>query len=644
MTTTPDAIKRYLALGWSVVPLVARTKEPPAGFGWGDYVLCRPEVYEWRNWWQRWPGCNIAVVLGGCETPLGTQLVCVDTDTAEAEAWVAAQVDLPATPTATTAKGRHRYYLAPAGLPHYRGSEGRPEVRAGEHYMVLPPSTHPSGVQYAWEDGLAPFNLQPAELPAWGCNLMRGDQPPAEGNARPTAARVRATYGQSALAREVGELTTALAGGRNDALNAAAFSLGQLVAGGELQEAEVVEALLRACQGNGLLRDDGERACRRTIDSGLSRGKLSPRSGSAPQRPAAPARDAQPLPETLPAGIPDLPVDPGDAAETQAAQAVNGIRVAQTAPQAPRRLEEIADRLIAAQDAYAARPRVIAGLRTGFPTLDRHFLGFANHRVIIVHGPSGYGKTTFAKHCIFATGLASLIDGSADALGVYLLEGNARDLLSSYLGYRGEVPWRLRSPGGSEHMTEEWAEVIRACTEEFRALPLHVEDREEFRDLGRLESSIRALAEQQRLSGIVIDHAQEIIAAGVQEGHQTLNCVAERCRNIAEDLGLPVLLLSQTKLVDGEFRPEYSARLQQKATLSFVVTRGGVGQKREQAVLSNVTRVICDKARCDEGPSLPLTLYGNRDTGRLHETPQADQLEGQPQEQEREEVFEWPNN
>lgn len=646
MNHIAQAVRGYLDLGWSVIPLQPGTKTPPVGFEWAQFAVYRPEREEWRGWWQQWPGCNIAVVLGGCEVELGQQLVCVDTDSAEAEAWVAAQADLPDTPTAQTAKGLHRYYLAPGGLQHYGGKPGElPEIRAGGHYMVLPPSTHPSGAVYRWLDGLAPECVAVAELPAWGRELMRGGPEHQQAPATPQRAAQRRGYGQVALSREVGELTTALPGERNPRLNTAAFSLGQLVAGGELEEHEVREALLRACTANGLLGEDGKRACERTIDSGLTSGKRSPRHGNRP----APRPQASPMPAPQPPqdlGVPELPPDPLAAAEEHLAGAVNGLRVAQTPPQAPRHLSEIADEIIRGHEEYRSRPRVVTGLRTGFSRIDWHFLGLSHHRLVLVHGPSGYGKTTFARHALYATALASMIEGTGDSLGVYLLEGSARELLSSYLGWRGDVPRSMRSPGSSQHITAEWAAVIEACREEFRALPLRIEDREPYRDIGRLEASIRSLAEETTLAGIIVDHAQEIIVPGARTKHDAMGQVAERGRQVAEDLGIPLVMLSQTKLKDGEYVPEYSEVLRQKATLSFVVGRGQAGTKREQAVLSNITRVVNDKARCDEGPCQPQMLLGDWETGKLSEVDDGEEPEEQqPQDaDEKREVFEWPNN
>ena len=69
---------------------------------------------------------------------------------------------------------------------------------------------------------------------------------------------------------------------RNDALNRAAFSLFQLVAGGELAEAEVIAALQQACVANGLAADDGWQSVHATIRSGRGAGLQHPRSRGAP--------------------------------------------------------------------------------------------------------------------------------------------------------------------------------------------------------------------------------------------------------------------------------------------------------------------------------------------------------------------------
>jgi hypothetical protein len=61
-------------------------------------------------------------------------------------------------------------------------------------------------------------------------------------------------------------------GGRNDALNHAAWTLGRWVAAGALERSAVEDGLYAAAERNGVVADDGERQTWSTIRSGLSAG------------------------------------------------------------------------------------------------------------------------------------------------------------------------------------------------------------------------------------------------------------------------------------------------------------------------------------------------------------------------------------
>lgn len=79
-------------------------------------------------------------------------------------------------------------------------------------------------------------------------------------------------YGLAALRRELAELA-ATEHGENNRLNRAAFSLGMLVGGGELDRATVEERLAQVSVGIGLHSAE----ISRTIASGLRRGMQLPR-------------------------------------------------------------------------------------------------------------------------------------------------------------------------------------------------------------------------------------------------------------------------------------------------------------------------------------------------------------------------------
>jgi hypothetical protein len=81
-------------------------------------------------------------------------------------------------------------------------------------------------------------------------------------------------YGATALEREAENVATAAEGARNQALNRAAFKLGQLIAAGHLTEADVTTELTAAALQADLEPDE----TRRTITSGLNAGRRNPRT------------------------------------------------------------------------------------------------------------------------------------------------------------------------------------------------------------------------------------------------------------------------------------------------------------------------------------------------------------------------------
>lgn len=81
-------------------------------------------------------------------------------------------------------------------------------------------------------------------------------------------------YTRAALEKAVAAVVQACDGSRNQTLNDEAHSLGQLIGGGALDEAEAREALRRAAIGAGL----SEEETRKTIESGIESGKAKPRT------------------------------------------------------------------------------------------------------------------------------------------------------------------------------------------------------------------------------------------------------------------------------------------------------------------------------------------------------------------------------
>jgi hypothetical protein len=142
------------------------------------------------------------------------------------------------------------------------------DLRGDGGYVVAAPSRHASGHAYRWVDP----NVVPAPAPTW---LRPSPRPvfPAGGRVLVVPHGGGSRYGLAALRREVAEVRAAQVGGRNDRLNRAAFSLGMLAAGGELDRTLVEAELLTAALEIGL----PETEARASIRSGLSAGAREPR-------------------------------------------------------------------------------------------------------------------------------------------------------------------------------------------------------------------------------------------------------------------------------------------------------------------------------------------------------------------------------
>ena len=327
MTPTADLMHQwaqwYAAEGWPVLPLHVPTsygaKDGPdraeCSCGKGS---CRSQGKHPRTpdgldaattdpatvsqWWGRWPGANIGLRTGVCFDVL-------DMDGMDAlDALDAAAPDDAGDtirgPRALTGRGIH-YYIAPTGEGNraslvVKGSGL--DWRGAGGYVVAPPSLHYLGHAYEWVDGYGPEVALPV-APDWLAYLVAERRPwPGTLAARAYATRPEldpatlaapvpvdhragtTPYGAAAVEGIAGQLRGALEGERNNTLNVCAFSLGRLVAGGEVDETEALEVLL--AEAGALDLDTTPRSGEgwRTICSGLAGGMRVPKA--APPRTA----------------------------------------------------------------------------------------------------------------------------------------------------------------------------------------------------------------------------------------------------------------------------------------------------------------------------------------------------------------------
>jgi hypothetical protein len=270
-----DAALAYALRGLCVFPCRPQAKEPAVARG---FHAATTDLETIRRLWRDGDR-NI-----GIRTGLASAAWVLDVDgedgRASLRALEAQHGMLPPTWKSLTARGSHIWFQCNSPIPSSIGRVGAGiDVRGDGGYVLAPPSIHPSGRTYAWS-GDSADDL--ANAPDWLLQLARKKLEPtiserALASMRRHGCRPDA-YGRAALDRECALLSATASGGRNHALNRAAFALFRLVAGGELDRDHVLERLIRACYRNGLIADDGLVSVQKTIRSGCRAGLQNPRS------------------------------------------------------------------------------------------------------------------------------------------------------------------------------------------------------------------------------------------------------------------------------------------------------------------------------------------------------------------------------
>jgi hypothetical protein len=231
LNDTPDAENSllraalaYASRGWSVLPLHTPEKDGTCSCRQGNCGSAgkhprtlhglkdaSTDAATIRNWWATWPRANVGVATG----PSGLVVLDVDPDKGGDESLgglVAAHEQLPTTVVAVTGGGGgHYFFRNPGGVRNSAGNLGDGlDIRGEGGYVVVPPSLHASGRQYAWEVSGHPDDVLPADPPEWLVGLAKGGgRAPRESSGAGTTA---------GAAPGAGDVTAIPEGKRNDIL------------------------------------------------------------------------------------------------------------------------------------------------------------------------------------------------------------------------------------------------------------------------------------------------------------------------------------------------------------------------------------------------------------------------------------------
>ena len=181
--TLGRAAVAYATAGVKVFPLQKHDKIPVTSKEFGllhghNDSSSDPRIV--RAWWMAFPGSNIGI-------PGNDEFFILDVDTyngggASLDGIVSAHSELPYCPTVETGGGgKHYYFAQPAGSKKVGTRNGFVhglDAKGIGGYVVAPPSIHPNGNSYVWEDDASVITAEAPQAPGWLLEILPIAAPP----------------------------------------------------------------------------------------------------------------------------------------------------------------------------------------------------------------------------------------------------------------------------------------------------------------------------------------------------------------------------------------------------------------------------------------------------------------------------------
>lgn len=145
----------YAGMGLAVFPIKPRSKQPLTEHGLKDASKNPAQI---EGWWSQWPTANIGIATGAVSGGLVVIDLDVDKDKGldgrvTLREWEAEHEKLPdSTWLAITGRGGYHYFYHDTSTIRNRtGIYEGIDIRGDGGYVVAPPSIHPNGNIYEWE-------------------------------------------------------------------------------------------------------------------------------------------------------------------------------------------------------------------------------------------------------------------------------------------------------------------------------------------------------------------------------------------------------------------------------------------------------------------------------------------------------------
>ena len=195
-------------------------------------------------------------------------------------------------------------------------------------------------------------------------------------------------------------------------------------------------------------------------------------------------------------------------------------------------LAESFDRL----DELAKKSGALRGVATGFNDLDNCLAGMQDSNLLILAARPGMGKTAFALNIAQFASVVGKV-----SVGFFSLEMSKEELVDRMLVSQADIDaWRLKTgkltPGDFEKLSEAMGILAEA--------PLYIDDTPGISVL-EMRTKARRLKSEHNLGLIVVDYLQLVRGRNLENRVQEVAEISQGLKNLARELKIPVLALSQ---------------------------------------------------------------------------------------------------
>ena len=251
----------------------------------------------------------------------------------------------------------------------------------------------------------------------------------------------------------------------------------------------------------------------------------------------------------------------------------------------------------------------VTGLSTGFTDLDNMLTGLHGGELLLVAARPAMGKTAFVLN--IAHDLAVV---HKKPCAIFSLEMSKEQLISRMMAIDAMVDSKSMKLGNMPD--EDWDKVIESVDDIARA-PLFIDDNSAI-TVSELRSKCRKLKQTQNIELIIIDYLQLMSSnRPVESRQQFISDVSRALKNIARELNVPVIALSQlSRAVDGrtDHKPvlsdlRESGAIEQDADVVMFIYRDEY-YNPETTTKPQTAEIIIAKQRNGETGSIDLRWIG----------------------------------